>query len=360
MQYSTIIRKKDKSYQYIITYKESFGKWKTKSKQGYPLTREGKIKAQNDMDIVVSKLKEQLKNNIDKNMLGVTFKDFTDMYIDHITLYREMNTILAFKTTLNHFTKLNDIEMSKITAMDIQPLVDHLTKIGLKSNTIKFYLTQLNSIFNSAINDYNIIYKTPIKNIKYNKCKEEINKRALNDAECEKLLEDFKETRYYILILIALKCGLRLGEILGLTWKDIDEINYVVRVTCQWKQLKDGTYGVGTLKSKNSYREVPISAKTLALLNNSKKIININSRILNFKNTDSISICLNRLFRLGGYNITIHELRHTYATTLIANGVDFKTAAMFLGHTVEQTMKTYSHVNDDMIKRATSIIENIL
>jgi len=235
-----------------------------------------------------------------------------------------------------------------------------VSKIGLKSNTIRFYLLQLNAIFNSAINDYNIIYKTPVKNIKYNKCKEEINKRALTDAECEKLLEGFKDTKYYPLILIALKCGLRLGEILGLKWGDIDEINHVVKVTKQWKQLKDNTYGTGTLKSKNSYREVPISPTTFSLLNNSTKVRDINGRILNFKNTDSTSICLNRLFRIRGYNITIHELRHTYATTLISNGVPFKTAAQFLGHTVEQTMKTYSHVNDDMIKKATSIINNIL
>ena len=359
MQYSTLIRKKDKGYQYVITYKVE-NLWKTKSKQGYDLNKAGKEKAKVDMDIAVSALNKQLENDIDKDMVGITFKKFSDMYIKHVSLYREMNTVLAFKTAINHFIKLDDIEVSKITALDIQPLVDDLTKSGLKSNTIKWYLLLLNTIFKSAIDDYNIIYKTPIKNIKYNKNKEEITKRALTDVECENLLDGFKNTKYYSLILIALKCGLRLGEILGLTWDDIDEINQVIKVTKQWKQLKDNTYGFGTLKSKNSCREVPISPKTLAALKSASKVRNINGRILNFKNTDSTSICLNRLFKLGGYNITIHELRHTYATTLISNGVPFKTAAQFLGHTVEQTMKTYSHVNDDMVKKATSIINNIL
>lgn len=359
MQYSTLIRKKDKGYQYVITYKVE-DKWKTKSKQGYDLNKAGKEKAQADMDIVVSELKKQGESNISKHMVGITFKEYRDMYIKHITLYREMNTVLAFETTLNHFTELNKVELTKITSVDIQTVVDEMTKSGLKSNTIKYYLLQLSAFFNTAINDHNIIYKNPVKNMKYNKNKEEITKRALTDAECKKLLEDFKTTRYYVLILIALKCGLRLGEILGLTWSDIDEVNHVVKVTKQWKQLKDGTYGSGTLKSKNSYREVPISPKTLELLNASTNVRNFNGRILNFKNTDSISICLNRLFKLGGYNITIHELRHTYATTLIGNGVPFKTAAQFLGHTVQQTMATYSHVNDDMVKRATSIIDSIL
>lgn len=44
---------------------------------------------------------------------------------------------------------------------------------------------------------------------------------------------------------------------------------------------------------------------------------------------------------------------------LISNGVDFKTAATLLGHDVEQTMKTYSHVTSDMLNRATILINNI-
>ena len=68
---------------------------------------------------------------------------------------------------------------------------------------------------------------------------------------------------------------------------------------------------------------------------------------------------MNNKFIKCGFNITIHSLRHTYATNLIANGLDFKTTAKLLGHTVEQTMKTYSHVNDDMMDNARKII-NIL
>jgi len=136
MQYSTLIRKKDKGYQYVITYKVE-NLWKTKSKQGYDLNKAGKEKAKVDMDIAVSALNKQLENDIDKDMVGITFKKFSDMYIKHVSLYREMNTVLAFKTAINHFIKLDDIEVSKITALDIQPLVDDLTKSGLKSNTIK-------------------------------------------------------------------------------------------------------------------------------------------------------------------------------------------------------------------------------
>jgi len=384
MQYTTLIRKKDNSYQYVITYKLD-NQWKTKSKQGFPLNKAGKEKTQQEMDRTVLELKRQLNNFVDVSMIGITYGAFTKKYTEHMKLYREMNTILAIQSALNHFVRLDNIELTKVSLLDIQEIVDDMTRTGISSNTIKDYIRKLNTIFLSARNEYNLITNLPTKNIitKINKDNIINNKRALNKSESDKLLKDFKEgkhSKYYLIILIALTCGLRIGEIIGLTWDNVDIKNSVLKITKQWKQISEtdkSKYGFGTLKSKNSYREVPIPSKTLLALKEYKEISyhevsgkvvplkktkcadNIGNRLFSFRNTDSTSICLNRLFRLGKYNITIHELRHTYATTLISNGIDFKTAAKFLGHTVQQTMKTYSHVNDDMIKRAKGIIENI-
>ena len=85
--------------------------------------------------------------------------------------------------------------------------------------------------------------------------------------------------------------------------------------------------------------------------------ININKRIVSF-NKDSIDKYVNPLLKENA-NITMHELRHTYITLLIANGVDFKTVAQIVGDEVEQIYKTYSHVTSDMMNRAAKIINNI-
>ena len=358
MQYSTLIRKKDKGYQYIITYKVG-NKWKTKSKQGFKKRQD----AQAAMDEMLKELKKIVKNNVDPTLLGLTFKTFTTKYLDHLDLHRTTNTILAFKTVINRFSAINNKPMEKITILDLQAIVDNITREGLNPNTIQDYIRKLNTIFKAAMDEYEIISSLPTKKLKYNKSKQDTDKRALTLEEEHYLLGSFKNNKrhkkYYLIILLALKCGLRLGEILGLTWKDIDEVNKVVIIKKQWKQIGENEYGYGPLKSKNSYRKVPISEKTLSELKKDKKVVNINSRLFNFGNTDSVSICINRLIKLKGVDITVHELRHTYATKLIANGVDFKTAAQFLGHSVAQTMKTYSHVNDDMIKKATGIVESI-
>ncbi|WP_315074924.1 tyrosine-type recombinase/integrase [uncultured Clostridium sp.] len=114
------------------------------------------------------------------------------------------------------------------------------------------------------------------------------------------------------------------------------------------------------MKTKNSNRSVPIPPETLETLKQYKKsiaVLNIDNRITPYNRT-SIKRYLNPILNKLA-NISIHELRHTYATLLIANGIDFKTAAKFLGHDAQQTIKTYSHVTDEMKKKATDTISKI-
>ena len=72
----------------------------------------------------------------------------------------------------------------------------------------------------------------------------------------------------------------------------------------------------------------------------------------------SFQTVLNKRMKSLGFNVCLHELRHTYATKLIASGVDFKTAAYILGHDVKETMNTYTHVTDSMLMNAKNIINS--
>ena len=86
-------------------------------------------------------------------------------------------------------------------------------------------------------------------------------------------------------------------------------------------------------------------------------ITDINKRIVIINRNAFSSKCNYRLRKK--FNISIHEFRHTYATLLIANGIDFKTTAKLLGHDVKETMRTYSQVTDDILKDATKKIAKI-
>lgn len=354
MQYNITYRKKDKGIQFIISYKDSMGKWRQKSKQGFKKQSLAKLAA----DKMLDKLKEniQLKTNVDFE--GITFGEFSKGYLEHSKLCRAFKTIQSTQTVLTNFSELNNIEMISITTLNIQKIVDELVEKELNPNTIRYYLKKLRIIFNAANNQYNIIKVNPVKNIRVPKPKD-IIKKALTDEEISNLLFCFKNTKYYLFIYIAINTGMRVGEILGLTWSDIDFKDHTVNVNKQWKKNLDGTYGFGELKTKNSYRIIPISKKASDEIFKYKNVIEMDNRVVSFKTKSYLIACLSSLFKKKGFDITIHELRHTYATKLIANGMDFKTAAKLLGHDVQQTMKTYSHVNSDMLTRAQNLIENI-
>ncbi|MBM7869342.1 integrase [Clostridium pascui] len=356
MDYNVTWRKKDKGWQCIISYKDSTGKWKQKSKQGFKTQKDGKPY----IDKTVKELESTVKNNININDNEKTFEEVTKMYLEHSILYKEYNTVESYKNTFSKFSNLNDEKIKDIKKYDVQKVVDCFIKEGLKFSTIETYLRRLNVFFKYVRDDLNLIVELPTTNIKIPKDKDKVDKKALNKKDLKILLRSLKGSKFYIVAFIAANTGMRLGEILGLTWSDLDEINLTLDVNKQWKISKENKKSsFGDLKGKNSYRIIPISNNTLKELKNYRKNYptDIYNRIAPF-NVASIDKYLNpKLRELAG--ISIHELRHTYATTLISNGVDFKTAAKLLGHDVKQTMKTYSHVNDDMMKKATSIIENV-
>lgn len=83
MDYNITYRKKDKGWQYIISRKDEHGKWKQiKSKQGFK-TKNGDAKPAAEEYLKELKSKE----NLNQELQGITFKEFTDMYLEHIKLH---------------------------------------------------------------------------------------------------------------------------------------------------------------------------------------------------------------------------------------------------------------------------------
>ncbi|MCL1995159.1 MAG: tyrosine-type recombinase/integrase [Defluviitaleaceae bacterium] len=362
MESSISYRQKDGGWQYIIRYKEK-GNWKRISKQGF----KSKALAKEATKPALKELERQYELNatINTDLINITFEDFVMELIEHEKLYKQPNTVRAYRTFFNNFVALHEMPINKIKTLHIQKEVDRLSKEGFKASTIIRSCYTIKYFFNQAIEVYEIITTNPVKKIKFPAQKLEQNARikALTELETETLLQQIEigSPRYYPIFLLAVTTGLRVGEMLGLTWADIDFKVGIVDINKQWKKLPDSKYGFGSLKSKNSKRKIPVPSKTLAVLANSKReqvVISIDNRIIAVS-YNSVVAAFRKNCKALNLDITIHDLRHTYATRLISNGVDFKTAAKLLGHDVKETMATYSHVNDDMLKRATDIIENI-
>ena len=354
MDYNTMIRKKDKGLQAIISYKIN-GKWKQKSKQGFEDSRKGKSEAKTWIAETVNSLKNEVKDKND--YIGITYKEFVSDYLDYKKSTISYNTYSFYKKSLEKFEMLNDIKITDITPLHIRKAYEEVKKnSGL--NSTKQYYGRLKSLFECAKDDFDLIIKNPCKPIKDKKIR--VEKYALTIKEQDELIDNLRTyyNKYvYISSLIALKCGLRHSEILGLTWNDIDMINCELNVNKQWKKIGDNKYGFGETKNK-VHRKVPISRDVIKELVRYKVDVPISydNRIIG---TNSLSEQCRRSYRHFGFEISIHNLRHTYTTNLIANGIDFRTTAKLIGDNVEMVMKVYSHVNDDMMAKAKDIINTL-
>ncbi len=354
MEYNITYRQKDKGWQYIISYKVN-GKWKQKSKQGFKSKKEAKPYA----EIALQELKNNL--NLNQELKDITFEEFKDLYIEHISLYMQENTIKLYHMALKHFESLYKLEMNRINTLHIQSCIDKMVVAGLSYGSIKTYKNRITSIFNSAVTKYNILSVSPAINLEIKTPKEPSKKRALTDNDLKDLINKTQNMKYKVMFSLAGMCGLRLGEILGLKWDKIDFKNNTITIDIQWKNLPNNSVGFGELKSANSYRTVPMPPLVRKLLFQwkSNSITDIHNRVIIYKNVTGLTSLLKNYIKKIGYDLSIHELRHTYATALISNGVDFKTVAKLMGHDIEQTMKTYSHVTDDMLNNATKLLSKI-
>lgn len=176
-------------------------------------------------------------------------------------------------------------------------------------------------------------------------------------------------------MILLLNTGVRIGEALAWKWKDYDEEKGLITVTANLTRVKDREAGEGrwkvitqTPKTEKGKRIIPVNAVAREALNNIKSIryFGEDSPILaqedGTTNTiDNYSRTFEAIVKRAGIPpCGIHTLRHTFATQMIAKGVDVKVVSTLLGHaSVEITYNTYVHVLSEQKAQAVELLENI-
>ncbi len=201
--------------------------------------------------------------------------------------------------------------------------------------------------------------------------------KVLDEEQTIKLLEA-AGTQLYTPILLTVTTGLRLGELLGLRWKDVKGGKISVRQTLQ--RIKGhGLVLKDYPKSKSSARNVSLPSLALEVLK-AHKVEQSKIRLLlgpDYRkdldlvfpawdgspwSPDSVSHMFKRLAKkLGYHDITFHGLRHTHASHLLKQNVHMKIASERLGHSsINITMDLYSHLLDGMDDEAANKIDQAL
>ncbi len=196
--------------------------------------------------------------------------------------------------------------------------------------------------------------------------------QAITENETARLLEGLSGTRYRAPVLVAVTCGLRRGELLGLRWQDVDLDGGKLSVRQALEQTKAGIRAKQP-KTAKSRRQLSVPAFVVAELRQHRK--EQNERRLEQGNTwqdhDLVfpspngapwsPSAFSRLFlhhaRRLGVSCRLHDLRHSHATQLLHQGVHPKIVSERLGHsTVGFTLDTYTHAVQGMDEDAAALI----
>lgn len=372
-------------------------KYKTKVKNGYTyyfyrIYHDNLIKPKDVYDRTVKGLESKIKaelNKLDNNIdnVDIKFIDFFKTWLyDVKAINLKPTTFTKYEDLYNNHIKNSIIANKKIKNIklhDIQLYYNSLAKEGYSSSMLK----QIHKLIAPCISyayDNNIILKDFTKGLVIPKIEDkekEINPFTLEEQKA--FIEAIKGHSYEVLFLTALFTGLRRGELLALTWDDIDFNNNTININKSLGRYR--VYGkfqniIQEPKTKNAIRTVDIPSKLIPRLKQHRtkqKELTLKSArawenkhnlvFPSIKNGDYINISspgINLKRILTKHNIRqirFHDLRHTYATRLFELDVNPKTVQMLLGHSnISITLNIYTHVMKDIKKDSIDKLNELL
>lgn len=254
-----------------------------------------------------------------------------------------------------------------ITPQQVQEFVEYLHEdLELSAKSIKNIFSLFHSIMERAIK-WHYIKENPCEFVDLPPLSRK-ESDYYNEKELKKLivcLESLpaEELKYKVSIELGFLCGLRKSEICGLDWKHVDLKKGTVRIVQKRLIIPGEGVVTGKPKTAKSNRMLALPAPLLADLITLKKRSSSSSVITNDNGEPIYPQVLARWFdrflkKNGLRHISLHKLRHTYATILAHLDVDIKSVSEQLGHAqATTTLNIYTHqfteVREDIAKKIT-------
>lgn len=259
------------------------------------------------------------------------------------------------KNNINPF--IGEMLIGDVKKDNIQKLVsDLVNEKNLSPATIKRIFAVLHGALKQAV--YNeIIFKNPAEQATLPKQNPKTIE-VFSIEQQQRFLASAKESNLYAAFLVNLDSGLRRGELLALTWKDVDFENGIITVNKNIVTTKNRKLNISEIKVQNStktksgMRKVPLTQRSLLVLKELKlkqqKLSDIVfcSTIGTHIDPNNFSREFRKVIKNAGMNkFSPHVLRHTYATRLFESNVAAKTISELLGHSsITITLNIYTHV----------------
>ena len=389
-------RKRGKYWQYSFEVARIDGKRKRVYKSGFRTKGEA-AKAGTEA------LNEYMNSGIAFRPKDSSVADFLEEWLDNVSKTKRLNTFLSYKLLCdNHIIpNFGKYKMNAISTLSLQTFFNQNAN-NLSLATLKSIKRILSVAFNWAI-DMDYIKSNPINRVKLPVIKEteSLYKHIyISPEEFKKIVDMFKNTAYIVPYMIAYHTGMRVGEVLGLQWKNIDFEKHEIYVCSNFQRyyLK-GFNDSATLsapKTSSSERTIVISdflndflkERYCEIQKNKGKYQNFythyyldgEKHIVTNNNGGLDEIDLVCVRDDGSYisrsslkdtykkvrdtlkikNFDFHSLRKTHCTELISRGANIKDVQKRLGHKdITMTLKVYTEVTAEMTSKTKSILNEL-
>ena len=313
--------------------------------------------------------------DFDQSELGVG--EYLDRWLDdHARLKVKPSTLLRYRQLAGRLKPLiGEVSLQDLCPAHIQSSYATLLSSGLAAQTVVHHHRMLRQALDHAMR-WGLLAANPTDAVS-TPLVERREMRTLSARDVALLEEAAGDTEFRRLIHVAVTTGLRLGELLGLQWNDIDFDRARLRVqrTVVHRERKTS---LGSPKTPHSIRAVALSRRTIATLREQQDMqavrrarqgrADADARIV-FPAEDGslqppyrVSNRFTSLVRrVGLTGVRFHDLRHTMATLALAAGVHIKVVSERLGHSNTQiTLDTYSHVLPDLQREAAEALDAAL
>jgi site-specific recombinase XerD len=274
----------------------------------------------------------------------ISAPQFAEKYLLYSQNHKSKSTYQRDKTIINYFFKKYPLPLKKFRTTHIEEFINSRIQSGIKHGTINRELGAIGAMFNKAIK-WKHLKENPAKDVK--KLPDTTKKlpRFLTVDEFNAVLDECSPWLYNI-IATLIATGTRIGELINLTWDDINFKQRRIHI-----QSKDDwhpkTYEIRTIPMHpevfNILQKLPKDKKYVFT---SAEGYKINSRNLQRRHFRRITK------KLKFKDVTIHTLRHTFASHLVMKGVDILTVSKLLGHSNTKTTEIYSHIAPEHLQVA--------
>ena len=265
--------------------------------------------------------------------------------------------------------RIGEIKLKKLTSRDIQRMYKDLQEngrlrkskkqqSGLSNATVRGIHMMLHNALDRAVKE-RLILRNPTEDCIIPKIqKQEMKILRLEDMKA--YMEAADKRGVLPMFYLELVTGIRKGELTALLWSDLDEERRTISVSKQAVGDRNRNVTISRPKTENSVRQISIPQSAVELLRQEHEKHPENPWMFPSPKTgemyhpDSIAKLHEKILRDTGLeHIRFHDLRHTFATMALQNGVDVKTVSSMLGHyDAGFTLRTYTHATRQMQEQA--------